>query len=178
MDRSREYINRSQTHECGNWDWGRAIPLLGIHKGIFVAMHSPDLPSEFVAGKKATKLHDSKVRQVVKFPALVSTIFCSSLDHFLWQVWPYLHNTLSVHVTIFHQKNTLLINIQYIILFLQYITYFPYCILNIPLTLHSSLSVHYIFTFLEKLLKVHKIENFFDSDFGICVISLLVMSKY
>jgi hypothetical protein len=27
-------------------------------------------------------------------------------------------------------------------------------------------------------LKVHKIENFFDSDFGICVISLLVLSKY
>ncbi len=27
-------------------------------------------------------------------------------------------------------------------------------------------------------LKVHKIENFFDYDFGICVISLLVMSKY
>jgi hypothetical protein len=26
-------------------------------------------------------------------------------------------------------------------------------------------------------LKVHKIENFFDSDFGICVISLLVMHK-
>ncbi len=22
--------NRSQTHECGNWDWGRAIPFLGI----------------------------------------------------------------------------------------------------------------------------------------------------
>jgi hypothetical protein len=28
------------------------------------------------------------------------------------------------------------------------------------------------------ILKVHKIENFFDSDFGICVISLLVLSKY
>ncbi len=27
-------------------------------------------------------------------------------------------------------------------------------------------------------LKVHKIENFFDSDFGICVISLLVMHNY
>jgi hypothetical protein len=27
-------------------------------------------------------------------------------------------------------------------------------------------------------LKVHKIENFFDCDFGICVISLLVMPKY
>ncbi len=26
-------------------------------------------------------------------------------------------------------------------------------------------------------LKVHKIENFFDSDFGICVISLLVLRK-
>ncbi len=25
---------------------------------------------------------------------------------------------------------------------------------------------------------MHKIENFFDSDFGICVISLLGMSKY
>ncbi len=27
------------------------------------------------------------------------------------------------------------------------------------------------------VLKVHKIENFLDSDFGICVISLLVMHK-
>ncbi len=25
-----EYINSSQTHECGNWDCGRAIPFLGI----------------------------------------------------------------------------------------------------------------------------------------------------
>jgi len=30
---------------------------------------------------------------------------------------------------------------------------------------------------LAALHKVHKIENFFDSDFGICVISLLVMHK-
>ncbi len=30
-----EYRNRSQTHECGNWDWGRAIPFLGIHKWVF-----------------------------------------------------------------------------------------------------------------------------------------------
>ncbi len=27
-----EYMNRSQTHEFGNWDWGRAIPSLGVHK--------------------------------------------------------------------------------------------------------------------------------------------------
>ncbi len=29
VDRSWEYINRSQTHECGNWDWGRAVPFFG-----------------------------------------------------------------------------------------------------------------------------------------------------
>jgi hypothetical protein len=28
-------INRSQTHECGNWGWDRAIPFLGIHKWDF-----------------------------------------------------------------------------------------------------------------------------------------------
>jgi hypothetical protein len=31
---------------------------------------------------------------------------------------------------------------------------------------------------LEFTLKVHKIENFFGSDFKFCVISLLVMLKY
>jgi hypothetical protein len=29
-DRLWEYINCSQTHDCENWDFGRAIPLLGI----------------------------------------------------------------------------------------------------------------------------------------------------
>ncbi len=29
---SWEYINRSQTHESGNWGWGRAIPRKGINK--------------------------------------------------------------------------------------------------------------------------------------------------
>ncbi len=32
VDRSWEYINRSQTHKCGNRDCGRAIPRKGIHK--------------------------------------------------------------------------------------------------------------------------------------------------
>ncbi len=31
----REYINLSQTHECGNWNWVRAIPRKGIHKWDF-----------------------------------------------------------------------------------------------------------------------------------------------
>jgi hypothetical protein len=35
VDRSWEYINSSQTHECGNWDWGRAIPRKGIHEWDF-----------------------------------------------------------------------------------------------------------------------------------------------
>jgi hypothetical protein len=35
VNRSWEYINRSQTHECGNWDLGRAIPFLEIHKWDF-----------------------------------------------------------------------------------------------------------------------------------------------
>ena len=34
-DRLWEYISRSQTHECGNWNWGRAIPRKGIHKWDF-----------------------------------------------------------------------------------------------------------------------------------------------
>ncbi len=32
VDRSWKYINRSQTHECENWGWGRAIPRKGIYK--------------------------------------------------------------------------------------------------------------------------------------------------
>ncbi len=35
VDRSWVYINRSQTHECRNWVWGRAIPRKGIHKWDF-----------------------------------------------------------------------------------------------------------------------------------------------
>ncbi len=34
-DRSWEYINRSHTHECGNWDWSRAVPFLGKHEWDF-----------------------------------------------------------------------------------------------------------------------------------------------
>ncbi len=35
VDRSWEHINRSQKHECGNLDWGRAISFMGIHKWDF-----------------------------------------------------------------------------------------------------------------------------------------------
>ncbi len=36
VDWSREYINRLRTHDCGNWNWGRAIPFLWRHKWDFV----------------------------------------------------------------------------------------------------------------------------------------------
>ncbi len=35
VSRSWEYISPSQTHECGNWEWGRAIPRKGRHKWDF-----------------------------------------------------------------------------------------------------------------------------------------------
>jgi hypothetical protein len=38
VDRSREYINCSQTHECGNRGWGRAIPRKEYINGIAVAV--------------------------------------------------------------------------------------------------------------------------------------------
>ncbi len=54
VDRSWEYIYRKQTHECGNWDWGRTIPFLAIYKWDFRCSvcivkewrrRSPPLPS-------------------------------------------------------------------------------------------------------------------------------------
>ncbi len=35
VDRSWDYINRSQTNECENWGWGRAISRKGIQKWDF-----------------------------------------------------------------------------------------------------------------------------------------------
>jgi hypothetical protein len=43
LQENLEYINRSQAHECGNWDSGRAIPFLGIHKWDFFAVHPVEL---------------------------------------------------------------------------------------------------------------------------------------
>ncbi len=35
VDRFWEYLNRSQRHECGNWDWASVFPSIGIHKWDF-----------------------------------------------------------------------------------------------------------------------------------------------
>jgi hypothetical protein len=39
VDWSWDYINRSQTHECGNWGCGRAIPEKEYINGIIVAVY-------------------------------------------------------------------------------------------------------------------------------------------
>jgi hypothetical protein len=38
VDRSLKYINRSQIHECGNWERDRAVSFLGIHNRILFAV--------------------------------------------------------------------------------------------------------------------------------------------
>ncbi len=43
VDWSWEYINRSQTHECGNWDGGCAVPRKGIHTWDFHCSEWADL---------------------------------------------------------------------------------------------------------------------------------------
>jgi hypothetical protein len=43
VDRSWKYINRSQTHECRNWDRGRTIPRKGIHKCSAYLFHCPNI---------------------------------------------------------------------------------------------------------------------------------------
>ncbi len=46
MDRSWEYINRSQTRGCGNWGRGRAIPRKEYMNGITVAVQNEPVYSK------------------------------------------------------------------------------------------------------------------------------------
>jgi hypothetical protein len=48
VDRSWEYNNRSQPHECGNWDLGRTVPFLGIHKWDFRCSTRVSVPSSIL----------------------------------------------------------------------------------------------------------------------------------
>ncbi len=62
MYRSWDYINRSQTHECCNWGWGRAIPRKGIYKwdspcSAFMKWHSRKCPIPYVQPSTDFSLH-------------------------------------------------------------------------------------------------------------------------
>ncbi len=43
VDWSWEYINRSQIHECKNWEGGHAVSFLGIHKSNLVCNVKPKI---------------------------------------------------------------------------------------------------------------------------------------
>ncbi len=46
------YINRSETHECRNWDWGHTIPFPGTHKLVFRYSAGQNQQSACGGGKK------------------------------------------------------------------------------------------------------------------------------
>ncbi len=62
VDRSWEYENHS--HECGNWDWGRAIPQKYINR-IFVAVHSKKRSCEYTQHSQAPKAVNTTLDQIL-----------------------------------------------------------------------------------------------------------------
>jgi hypothetical protein len=58
VERSWEYINPPQTHECGNLDWRRAILRNGIHKWDFRC--SVDFLQQIFKGKILSKKYFSR----------------------------------------------------------------------------------------------------------------------
>ncbi len=93
VDRSWEYINRSQTHECGNWDWGCAIPRKGIHKWDFPC--SVFYPNNFCTKYKkylnpAYLLSHATVPLKWSASYAKSLVQCSVLPHFVTLITSYL----------------------------------------------------------------------------------------
>ncbi len=84
VDQSWEYINRSQTHECGNWYRGRAFPRKGIHKWDFRWSVQHDTSSVL--------LHNSGYcSSCVTKPCLPSTMDHSTKWLYSYLVWWLLH---------------------------------------------------------------------------------------
>jgi hypothetical protein len=87
VHQSWEYINRSQTHKCGNWDWGCAIPRKGIHKWDFPCSAAPEFPeieaaAVFVVGEEALPI---TIGSLTSSPALSNSTF--SYLFFLENCW-------------------------------------------------------------------------------------------
>ncbi len=99
VDRSWDYINLSQTHECGNWGWGRAIPRKGIHKWDFrcsawkkkswVYSYIVFCRKEKWRQKTRQKLVSEKTRVYAQKPWLKMPFKNSPLPgtFWLWQQW-------------------------------------------------------------------------------------------
>jgi hypothetical protein len=91
VDRSWEYIYRSQTHECGNWGRGRAIPRKGIYKrdsrcsadlSHLIMYPDPDQDPAFssVAFKMPTKIRLQRQQVVKKRPKIFFACLCPDQD--------------------------------------------------------------------------------------------------
>jgi hypothetical protein len=61
------YINSSQIHECGNWERGRAVSFLGIHKSVLLCSAARSVP--------------------LQHPKLFSSSFISFMDLRQWAIW-------------------------------------------------------------------------------------------
>jgi hypothetical protein len=88
VDRSWEYINRSRTHEWGNWDWGHAIPRKGIYiNGIFLSVWALDNTLCYATPHSAA-------------PHFIFNYFCKFVEIFpkvsLYPMWMTLGNNLLV----------------------------------------------------------------------------------
>ncbi len=84
--RSWKYINRSQTYECGNWDWGRAIPWKGIHRWDFpcsVDYLAGVLPVHGVDGGSRVHVHEVVVGVAHHPPAPVMELH-SCIQYIIW----------------------------------------------------------------------------------------------
>jgi hypothetical protein len=84
VDLSWEYINRSEIHECGNWERNRAVSFLGIHKSNLLCSagsRGEPLVLIFFISKKALKT----VKEAYVFT---------------WKITPKTHATYGSHLKI------------------------------------------------------------------------------
>ncbi len=67
MDQSWEHYNCSQTHECGNWDWGRATPRKGIHKWNFLCSTRVRHSSDGIVVRRLAGINESHFMKISTF---------------------------------------------------------------------------------------------------------------
>ncbi len=93
-DPAWEYIIRSQTHECGNWDWGPDIPFLGIFvsnfRHFFFAVHSKRI--QYLSSKifyrfvEVLHLRSHKLTWGEERPLV---FICARVESRLWMMKPF-----------------------------------------------------------------------------------------
>ncbi len=64
-DRSREYINRLQIHECRNWERGSAVSFLGIHKSGSSIVQRKHRPRDVSSKNFRSRIHRTGTHTVV-----------------------------------------------------------------------------------------------------------------